>query len=207
MSSNYRYVVFAPGKQPTVKEVDQLKEWSKASKYRYAVGINPDDGALAIAFEARAFETSRSARARFDKLLRCWEVRGSEVRERLHFIKQPTALHPLPGDLLHDVAERRSEPPLNHKQLAAQEALGRAGLKIHQTLEQHAWLARIATRVPYALIALVGLLTIVAGIYAGQRLLEAPAEHRQQTIQRVVDDAMEESLTRESTGEETSEKE
>jgi len=205
MSSVYRYVVFAPGKQPTVKEVDQLQEWSQATKQRYAIGISAEDGALAIAFDARAFETTRSARNRFDKLFRRWEVRGAEVRERLKFIKKPTALQPVPGDLLHDSVEQRSEPLLKHKQLAAQEALGRAGLKFYQTLQQHAWLARVAKTIPYALMGLIGVLAIVAGIFLGQRLLEAPAERRQETIERVVDDAMEEALARESTGNAASE--
>lgn len=198
MSSVYRYVVFAPGKQPTVKEVDQLQEWSQATKQRYAVGISAEDGALAIAFDARAFETTRSARNRFDRLFRRWEVRGAEIRERLRFIKKPTALQPLPGDLLHDSVEQRSEPLLKHKQLAAQEALGRAGLKFYQTLQQHAWLARVSKAVPYALMGLIAMLAIFAGISVSRRLREAPAERRQETVERVVSDAMEETLARET---------
>lgn len=198
MGSDYRFVVFAPGKQPTVKEVDQLHQWSQTTKQRYAVGINADDGALAIAFDARAVETARSARGGLHKLLVCWEVRGSEVRERLKFIKQPTALQPVPGDLLHDASQRHHEPSLRDKQLAAQEALGRAGLVFHQTLARHAWLARVAKVVPYALMALAGVLTIIAGISIGQRLHKAPAESREQTIERVQDNAMEEALARES---------
>jgi len=198
MSSIYRYVVFAPGRQPTVEEVAQLREWSTATKQRFAVGINSEDGGLAFAFDASGFESARSAGGSLATLLGRWEVRGCEVHERLPFVKKPTALQPMSGGLLHASVERRSEPVLKRKQLAAQEALGRAGLKFHQTLEQHAWLHRVAQVMPYALIGLGGLLTIVAGIYAGQRLLNSSSERRQQTIQRVAGDAMAEPLMRKS---------
>ena len=198
MTSIYRYVVFAPGKQPTVEEVDKLQTWSTATKQPYAVGINADDGALAFAFSARAFESMRSARKEMFTLIERWQVRGCEVRERLRFIKQPTALQPIPGDMLHGLIERHSEPSLKRKQLAAQEAIGRAGLKLQRKLDQHALLTRVAQVVPYALMVLVGVLVIAAGIYTGQRLLQSPTEHRQETILRVVGDAMEEKLARQA---------
>ncbi len=198
MSSIYRYVVFAPGKQPTVEEIAQLREWSAATKQRFAVGINGEDGGLAFAFDAGGFETARSSGGSLATLLRRWEVRGCEVCERLLFVKKPTALQPMPGSLLHEPIERRSEPALKRKQLAAQEALGRAGLKFHRTLEQHAWLHRMAQVVPYALIGLGGLLIIATGIYARRRLLDSPTERRKQTIQRVATDAMETPLARQA---------
>ena len=199
MSSIYRYVVFAPGKQPTVEEVAQLDDWSAATKERFAVGVNGEDGALALAFDARGFDSALSSDSRLSALVQRWRVRGCEVREKLLFIKRPTALQPMPGGLLHESVERRSEPTLKRKQLAAHEALGRAGLKLQQTLQQHAWLARVAKVVPYALMGLGGVLTIAAGIYAGQRLLDSRTEHRQETIRRVADDAMRESLAVQST--------
>jgi len=198
MSSIYRYVVFAPGKQPTIEEVAQLREWSVATKQRFAVGINGEDGGLVFAFDAGGFESARSAGGSLATLLGRWEVRGCEVRERLLFVKKPTALQPMPGNLLHESVERRSEPVLKRKQLAAQEALGRAGLKFHRTLEQHAWLHRVAQVVPYALIGLGGLLIIATGILARQRLLNSPAERREQTIERVAGDAMRTPLARQA---------
>lgn len=194
MSDGYRYVVFAPCKQPTVEEMDQLKQWASVTKQRYAVGINSNDGGLAMAFEARAFDSSCSTDGDLAVLVRHWRVRGCEIRERLLFIKNPTALQPIPGSKLHESVELRIEPLLKRKQQAASEALGRAGLKFQQTLQHHAWLARVASVVPYALMGLGGFLTIIAGIYFGQRLLDSPAERRQQTIKRVAGDAMGESL-------------
>jgi len=197
MNSAYRYVVFAPGKQPSVEEVAQLREWAAASKQRFAIGVNGDDGGLALAFDGGAFESAFSRGRQFAKLVGRWEMRGCRIADQLPFIKRPTALVPMPGGLLHGAVERRSEPDLKRKQQAAQEALGRAGLKFQQTLEQHAWFARLANVVPYALMGLVAMLTIVAGLYFGQRLLESPAERRRETIKRVADDAMDETLVRE----------
>jgi len=196
MSSAYRYVIFAAGKQPSVEEMATLNAWATAAKQRYAVGVSSANGCLALAFEAPAFDAACSADGPFSVLLSRWRVRGCEVRERLPFVKQPTALQPMPGGLLRDNVERRSEPALKRKQLAAQEALGRAGLKFQQTLAHHAWIARVATAMPYALMGLGALLTIIAGVYFGQRLLDSPAERRKATIERVGSGAMDEPLMR-----------
>ena len=198
MNSAYRYVVFAAGKQPTIEEVASLNAWAATAKQRYAAGINGSDGRLTLAFEALAFDTGCSADGRFATLLSRWKVRGCEVREKLSFIKQPTALQPVPGGLLHELVERRSEPAHKRKQLAAQEALGRAGLKFQQSLEQYEWLRRVANVVPYALMGFGALLTIIAGVYFGQRLLDSPTERRKETIERVLGDSMDEPLIRQS---------
>ncbi len=198
MSGAYRYVVFAAGKQPTIEEVAQLRNWAATTQQRYAVGISGDDARLALGFEAAGFDMACSSDGPFATLLSRWKVRGCEVREKLPFIKKPTALQPIPGGLLHELVERRSEPALKSKQLAAQEALGRAGLRFQQTLQQHEWLARIAKGVPYALMALGAVLTIAAGTYFANRLLDSPTERRKETIHRVASDAMQESLQRKS---------
>ncbi|MGI9427762.1 MAG: hypothetical protein ACR2NM_03830 [Bythopirellula sp.] len=194
MSRAYCYIVFAPGKQPTVEEVAQLQQWSTASKNRYAIGIHREDGGLAIAFEAQALDAVNRRGDTLGALLERWQVRGCQLHDRLTFIKQPAALQPVPSSLPPASKGSLSASTAKQKQRAAQEALGRAGLKFQQTLEQHAWLQRVASVVPYALMGLGGLLTIVAGIYFGQRLLQAPAERREQTIRRVASDAMSESL-------------
>ena len=131
--------------------------------------------------EAHALDSASHPGSGIGALLQRWQVRGCQVQERLSFIKQPTALQPILGSSLPE-SIGRSEPTLKRKQRAAQEALGRAALRLHQTLEQHALLQRVSKVVPYALMGLAGLLTIVAGVYFGQRLLESPAERRQQTI-------------------------
>lgn len=194
MSSAYRYVVFRPGKQPTTDEVDRLREWATAAKRRFAIGVSADDGGLALAFEADSFASLDAVNAPFAKLLRHWEHRGCEVRERLRFIKQPTALQPTPTVWWHDKPGQGSRSNVREKQLAAAEALGSAGLRLQQSLDQHALLQRVAKWVPYSLMALAGLLTIVAGVYFWQRLSESPQERRQETIQRVASDAMDETL-------------
>ena len=194
MSCAYRYVVFAPGKQPSVEEVAQLQQWSTATKNRYAVGIHGKDGALAIAFEANALDSRSRSGGAMAALLERWRVRGCEIHDRLPFIKQPTALQPIPGSSLSLAAGSRNECATTQKQRAAQEALGRARLKFQRTLTQHGWIHHGAKAVPYALIGLGGLLTMAAGIYFGQRLLHSPVERREQTIRRVARDAMSESL-------------
>jgi len=196
--SDYQYVVFTPGKQPSVEEMAELRRWATSAKQRYAIGVNADDGGLVLAFEALPFTSALSSNGPLATLVGRWQMRGCEVRERLSFIKKPTALQPMPDGLLHAVVERRSEPALKRKQLAAQEALGQAGLRLHRALDQHAWLHRVAKGMPYALIALGTLLMIAAGIHLAGRLQDSPGERRQQTIERVAGDAMSEELTRES---------
>ncbi len=198
MSSDYRYVVFAPQKQPTVREVDDLKAYCLDSKLRYAVGVNADDGGLAFVFGSREFEAARSTNRQFARLLDRWAVRGAEVRTQLLFIKRPDALRPIPGDLLHESVELRTEASLRHKQVAASEAIGEARLRLQRTLAQHAWVQRVAKVVPYALMGMAAVLTIVAGSFAYQRLMHSPVERRQETIERVASDAMGETLSRQS---------
>ena len=196
--SVYRYIVFAPKKQPTVQEVDQLRACCEAARFRYAVGVNGADGGLALAFDAREFESARSTDGTFARLIDRWAVRGSEVRAKLLFIKRPDALQPIPGDFIHEPVELRGEALLKQKQKVAQESIGRASLRLHQTLERHAWLQRVAKAVPYALMGLGAVLVLVVGTYAYQRLMNSDTERRQETIERVASDAMEQELTRQA---------
>lgn len=194
MSSIYRYIVFAPKKQPTVREMDELDEYCEASKLRYAAGINAADGGLALAFDAREFEAARSTNGEFARLLDRWAVRGSTVRPKLLFIKRPDALQPIPGDFVHEPVELRGEKLIQRKKNAAHDAIAAASLKLQRTLERHAWLQRMANVMPYALMGLAAVLTIASGYYAYERLSNRPGESREQTIQRVASDAMEEEL-------------
>lgn len=196
--SVYRYIVFAPKKQPTVQEVDELNACCGPGRLRYAVGVNGADGGLALAFDAREFESARSTDGNFARLLDRWAVRGSEVRAKLLFIKRPDALQPIPGDFIHEPVELSGEALLKQKQKTAQESIGQASLRLHQTLERHAWLQRVAKVVPYALMGLAAVLTIAAGTFAYQRLMNSAVERRQETIERVAGDAMDEQLTRQT---------
>ncbi|WP_145063776.1 hypothetical protein [Adhaeretor mobilis] len=201
MDSLYQYVVFPPGKQPSVEEVSALRRWATAAKQRYAIGVNADDGGLVFAFETQPFSSALSSSGPVASLIGRWQMRGCEVREKLSFIKQPTALQPMPGGVLHDVVERRDAPAhklIKSKQLAAQEALGQAGLRVHGVLDRNEWLQRVAQGVPYALIALGTLLMIAAGVHLASRLQDSPGERRQQTIERVAEDALSEELSRQS---------
>lgn len=192
----YRYVVFKPRKQPTVQEIEELKSVCEAVHFRYAAGVNAADGGLALAFPAREFEAARSTKPEFARLLEHWAVRGSEVRPKLLFIKRPDALEPIPGEFIHEPAELHGEAYLRKKQNAAYEAIGAASLRIHRTLERNAWVQRVAKVVPYGLMLLGAVMTIWAGFYAYQRLQDSRGERRQETIERVAIDAMEEPLSR-----------
>ena len=185
-----------------VEEVAVLDSCCEVCKIRYAVGINGADGGLSLAFDAREFESALSTSSEFARLLERWQVRGSAIHKRLLFIKKPTALQPTPSSFLQEPTELPGEKFLKQKQSTAQDAIELAGLKVHRTLQRHAWVQRVAKVVPYLLMGLGTLATIVAGIYAGQRLLDSQGERRQQTIQRVAEDAMDQQLSRQAVEEE-----
>lgn len=196
MNPAYRYVVFPPSKQPTVEEVAQLRQWAKQAKSRYAVGVSGDHGGLVLAFEAPSFDAALSSRGPLADLVQRWHGRGGVVLEKHPFIKNPEALQPAYGGFDHQIIERRSEPALKRKQLAAQEALGRAGLRLQHVLQRNSALQRLAVSVPYALIALGTLLVILLGFHLSSRLTNAAGERRHETIERVAGDALHEELSR-----------
>jgi hypothetical protein len=214
--SSYRYVVFPPGRQPTAEEAAELVDYARLLEDHIAYGTNKQDGALAMAFEADAFDRARSSNANFDALISKWEARGSRVVDHLGFVKDATALKPIkqaprhlgaaskPGAsaprLINQPARAsvrfedqparasvRFEAPLPAKDLAAKEAHARAGLALHRTLERFAALQRFAAWGPYALMALAALSTLAAGLYISDRLLDAGRKPHKETIERLAD--------------------
>lgn len=196
MNPSYRYITLPPGKQPTIEEVAQLRQWAKQTKSRYAVGVSGDHGGLVLAFEAPGFDAALSSRGLLADLVQRWHGRGALVLEKHSFIKNPDALQPTYGGFDHQVVERRTEPTLKRKQLSAQEALGRAGLRLQHVLQRNSALQQLAVGVPYALIALGTLLIILLGFHLSSRLTNAAGERRRETIERVAEDALQEDLSR-----------
>jgi hypothetical protein len=90
---------------------------------------------------------------------------------------------PTPEGASHD-------KPLTVKELAAKEAIGRSRLQLQQTLGRFAAVERFAAAVPYVLMGLGALGTLLAGAYVGTQLMNSGRERRQQTIERAADETL-----------------
>jgi hypothetical protein len=169
--SAYRYVVFPRGKQPTDVEVRELQKFAGALANQFAYGTCREDGRLAIAVDRAAFDHVLKIDAGFEALVRAWTARGCEVVDHLAFVKNAAALKPVPTNVwqAHDgrgtVQAMRVAEQLALKEQAAREAVGRSLLR-----------------------------TIGAGLYIRDRMQNSGRERRQETIVRVVDDPLSESL-------------
>lgn len=200
--SDYRYVLFTPGKQPTTEEVAEFSTFAAALANRYAFGTHRRDGALAILFESERFDRLLATDARFGSLLEKWIARGGEVVDKLPFVKDAGALKPRPATLADMVHPTPSDSVAHNKrlmaakELAAKEAAGLSRLGVDRAIQQFARWQRIATVGPYVLLGLGALGTIIAGVQVGRRMLAANVERRSETIERVVDDPMDQSLDR-----------
>lgn len=204
--SEYRYLLFPRGNQPTTGEVGELQNYSGKLLGRFAYGTDRKTGSLAIAFEADSFAQALETHKGFKALIHKWELRGATVCVHLGFVKDSQALRPVPTNQWSPHPQHSTFQPqpsstvtaqeklIVAKELAAQEALGRSLLGVQQTKEQHLFLTRVAGWVLYLFIAAGSLMTIVAGIYTYQRLQDAPGERRKETIERVAEDAMQEKL-------------
>jgi len=204
--SEYRYLLFPRGNQPTTGEVGELQNYSGKLLGRFAFGKDRKTESLAIAFEADSFAQALETHKGFKALIHKWELRGATVCEHLGFVKDSQALRPAPTNQWSPNPQHSTLYPqitstvtaqeklIAAKELAAQEALGRSLLGVQHTKEQHKLLTRFAGWVLYFFIAAGSLMTIVAGIYTYQRLLDAPGERRKETIERVAEDAINEPL-------------
>ena len=195
--SEYRYVVFPRGGQPSPEEVRAWQSLGGLLANHYAWGYCRDDRRLALACEAEAFERTRPSVAEFDALVARWEARGAEVRDHLKFVKDPAALRPArpaavpaqpaaplpaaPGDAL------RPELREAAKQYLAQESVARSLLGTQRSLERFETLHRLAAAGPYVLIGAAALGTLTAGLYVWNRLNDPGRERRQETIERVAE--------------------
>jgi hypothetical protein len=80
------------------------------------------------------------------------------------------------------------------KQQLAQEAIAKSLLNVEHTLSRMTWLQRVGKGVPYMLIALGTIGVIVMGFTISRRIENAGRERRQDTVERVSNDAMQEKL-------------
>ncbi|TWU29862.1 hypothetical protein [Bythopirellula polymerisocia] len=208
--SEYRYLLFPRGNQPTTAEVGELQNYSGTLLGRFAYGSDRKTNSLAIAFQADAFDQALQTHKGFKALIHKWELRGATVVEHLGFVKDPQALRPVPTNQWHPNTQPSTlhSQPTAHvtaqekliaaKEQLAHEALGRALISVHQTKQHHQYLERFATWAPYLLIAGGSLLTIIFGAYTYQRLQDTKGESRKEIIDRVVEDTMQENLAAQS---------
>jgi hypothetical protein len=189
--SSYRYVIFPRGRQPSADEVRRLQEFAGALANQFAWGVGRDDGRLAVAFEARAFEHVAASDAGFEALVHQWENRGAELAEHLKFVKDATALKPTRAVINADeivVGRGRHSSPdavAAAKRASAQDAVARSLLDVQRTLERYAALERWGAVLPYLLMAAAILLTAGAGAYVHRQLSGAERESRHETIERL----------------------
>ena len=200
--SAYRYVVFPRGKQPSDVEVRELQSFAGALANQFAYGTCRDDGRLTIAFDARAFDHVATIDPGFEPLLQKWQARGCELLDHLGFVKDPAALHPVreprgssPRSASAAIPPLHNETRLAAKELAAKEAIARSLLSVERTIQRYAAFQRIAAAMPYLLIALVAMATLAAGLYIRDQMQNSGRESRHETIERVVNDPLRESLT------------
>jgi hypothetical protein len=202
----YRYVIFPRGKQPSLDEVRQFESFAGLLANQFAWGVTRNDGRLTVACDRRAFDHARQVDPGFDSLLRKWEVRGGELADHLAFVKEPKALRPVATTVSHapnDVGPTdawRTDERIAAKTLAAKEAVGRSLLSVERTAERYALAQRVASAIPYLLIAAGVLATIMVGVYVRQRVLDGGPERRQATIERALDDPLREARERQEPG-------
>jgi hypothetical protein len=192
--SDYRYVVFPRGKQPTVEEVRQWQQFGGLLANRFAWGVARDDGRLTLACDGGTFDHARDIDAGFEALIAKWQARGCELLDHLGFVKNADALRPAPVAPLssHDrhasLETMRSAERIAAKQMTAREAVARSLLGVERTLDRFAAFQRFASTVPYLLMAAGALGTIGVGLYVRDRLQNSGRESRQATIERALDD-------------------
>jgi hypothetical protein len=199
--SSYRYVVFPRGRQPAAAEVRELQTFAAALAGRFAWGTCRDDDRLTIAFDRDSFDHVAKIDPGFESLIARWQARGCELLEHLGFVKDPAALKPASEPRgssrrsgAHATVPIHNEVPLPAKELAAHEAIARSRLGVVHTLERYDLLQRFASVFPYVLMALAAITLIAAGLYTRHRLLNADREPRQETIERMVDDSLQEPV-------------
>src|SRR5690242_298768 len=129
--SQYRYITFPRGRQPSKEEVEELRRHDHVFAGRVAYGTKREDGRLAIVFDATVYDYALATERGFEALVRAWQSHGCEVLDHLAFVKDASALRPTTTNL-----PRISPSPagsgasqdklLTAKELAAKEAIGRS---------------------------------------------------------------------------------
>lgn len=190
----YQYIVFLPGKQPTVDDVREFQKHAAALAGQFAWGTARHDFRLALAVERQSFDHVRKIDAGFRQLIDRWQLLGCELVDHLPFVKNAAALRPAPSHAWHandgreSIHARRAADQLLEKEHAAREAIGRSMLAVQHSLDQIALIQRLGAAVPYALIALAAVTLIGTGFYVRDRLLNSGRESRQATIERALEE-------------------
>jgi hypothetical protein len=190
--SAYRYLVFPLHQQPTADEAAELQSFAASLKLRYAVGKERKTESLVFAFEIDSFDKAKAEDKGFELLIRKWQSHGCELVDKLKFFKDHDALRPT---IVRNSRAVSTDKLVAIKKELAQEAIARSVLSVHQTLEHYSWLQRLGLAVPYALIAFGTIGIIFAGFYISGRIQEGDRERRQDTVERVSGDAMDQNLT------------
>lgn len=190
----YQYIVFLPGKQPTVDDVREFQKHAGALAGQFAWGTTRHDFRLTLAVERQSFDHVRKIDPGFAKQVARWQQHGCELVDHLAFVKNAAALRPTPSHAWHahdgreSIETRRAADQLATKELAAREAIGRSLLAVQRSLDQIALIQRLGAAVPYALIALGAITVIGAGFYIRDRLVNSGRESRQATIERALEE-------------------
>lgn len=197
--SAYRYVVFPVGFTPTADEMAALRRHAEHLNKHIALG-HRRDGGLAIAFEAEPFDRLRGIEPAFEDLLTHWRARGGEITEKLPFVKDSKpwkAIDKAPKAAAASLPMQLDSPPRDGREarVDAREAVGRTRLGVAQITAQAEQFERAAGWMPYALWGLGAVLMLSAGAYLGMRLTNSESETRADTVERVADDPIGQSLT------------
>jgi len=197
--SDYRYLVFPRGKQPTVGEAAEFQNLSGVLAGKFAIGTCRKTGGLVFALDAATFYHAVTTHRGFANLVQKWEVRGCTVVDRLSFVKDAEALRPVQPNLWSpDIGSADGSTSFGKrlvaKELAAKEAVARSMLGVQQTLDRYDGLQRCAAAVPYLLIAVGVAGTIAVGFYVSGRLLDEGMEQRRETTIRVIDSPLDQPL-------------
>jgi hypothetical protein len=190
--SAYRYLVFPKHQQPTADDAAELQRYASMLKLRYAIGKERQSESLVFAFEHDSFDNTMAQEKSFELLIRKWQSHGCELVDKLKFFKDHDALRPT---IVRNSRVASPDKLAAIKKELAQEAIARSLLSVHRTLEHYTWLQDLGRAVPYALIAFGTIGIIFAGFYISGRIQEGDRERRQDTVERVSGDAMDQNLT------------
>ena len=202
--SAYRYVVFPIGHTPNAGEVAALRGYAEHLNNHIALG-HRRDGGLAIAFEAEPFDRLRGFEPAFEDLLTQWRARGGEIVEKLSFVKDskpwkaidkaPKTNAPASPPTSRATPWHGQPEDLGQVRASGREAEGRARLGAAQIVAQAESFERAAGWMPYVLWGLGAVLILAAGVYLGTRLTSSENETRAETVERVADDPIGQTLT------------
>ncbi|MGL4514570.1 MAG: hypothetical protein ACRCT8_15890 [Lacipirellulaceae bacterium] len=192
--SEYRYLLFPPGAAPTGDELRAFHAAAERAALPVAHGKRKPDGALALVFEAEAFDRAMRLSDALDAMLLKWRVRGAEIDAHVPFARDVEAWRALESaDEARQAIVRpgRDYPAerAHRKGIDGREAAARAQLAIERSADAADRLRRFAEVGPYALWGLGAAIVLGIGLYFGARLSASGLERRSDTVERVAADA------------------